>query len=101
MHLRVWKELANVSESRWQSEAVPNYLEKANVTPTFKKCKKNASGNYRLVSLYLSPREGCGTTPTGTISNHMKDKKWICNSQYGFANISCEQMVSELLDCLL
>lgn len=115
MYLRVWKELANVIarqlavifESQWQSGAVPDYLEKANITPTFKKVKKKATENYRLVSLTSVPGRAMEQFILEAISNQMKDKNLIWNSnglpvgQYGFANISCEQMVSEQLDCLL
>lgn len=108
MHLRVWKELANVIarhltvifESQWQLEAVSDHLEKVNITSMVKKGKKEASGNYRLVSFASVPGWTMEQFLLEAISNQMKDKL-IWNSQYGFANISCKQIVSEQLDCFL
>lgn len=74
---------------------------KANITPTFKKGKKKDSGNYRLLSLSSVPGRAMKQFLLETISNQMKDKRLIWNSWCGFDNISCEQMVSEQLDCLL
>lgn len=91
MHLRAWKELANVIErqltvifeSRWQSGAVPDHLEKANITPTFKKGKKAASGNYRLVSLTSVPVRAMEQLLLEAISNQrqeicLEQPVWIC-----------------------
>ena len=52
---------------------VPKACRKANVTPIFKKGKKEDPGNYRLVSLTLIP----GKVILKTISRHIKNEKII------------------------
>jgi len=63
---------------------LPKDWRKANVTPVFKKGKKEDTGNYRLVSLTLIPGKVVEQLILEAISRHMKDKKVIRSSQHGF-----------------
>ncbi|GAB0204646.1 mitochondrial enolase superfamily member 1 [Grus japonensis] len=66
MHPRVLRELADVItkpvpiifERSWRTGEVPEDWRKANVTPVFKKDKKEGSGNYKPVSLTSIPGKG-------------------------------------------
>ena len=44
-----------IFEQSWQLGEVPENWRKANVTPIFKKGKKEEPGNYKLVSLTVIP----------------------------------------------
>ena len=65
IHLRVLKEIADVVadplsiifEKSWLSGEVPSDWKKGNIPPIFKKGRKEAPGNYRLVSLTSVPRK--------------------------------------------
>jgi len=73
MHPRVLRELADVIaeplymifERSWRTGEVPEDWRKANVTPIFKKGKKEDPGNYRLVSPILHPGKGDGAAYPG------------------------------------
>ena len=79
---------------------VPEDWRKANVTPLFKKGKKEDPGNYRPVSLYSSiPGKVMEQLILETISRHMKDRKVIRSSQHGFTK--GKSGLTNLIDSLL
>ncbi|KGL81389.1 RNA-directed DNA polymerase from mobile element jockey, partial [Tinamus guttatus] len=83
MHPRVLRELANaiakplsiIFERSWRTGEVPEDWKKANVTPVFKKGKKEDPGNYRPVSLTSVPGKVMERLILAVVSRHMEDKK--------------------------
>ncbi|PKU44100.1 rna-directed dna polymerase from mobile element jockey-like [Limosa lapponica baueri] len=92
MHAQVLRELAKVTagplsiifERSWRTGEVPEDWRKANVTPVFKKGKKEDAGNYRPASLTSIPGKMMEQLIVGIISKHVEEKKAIRSSQHGF-----------------
>ncbi|KFP26850.1 RNA-directed DNA polymerase from mobile element jockey, partial [Colius striatus] len=82
MHPRVLRELADVIakmlsitfKQSWRTDEVPEDWRKANVTPVFKKGRKDDSGNYRPVHLTSVPGEVMEQLLLNVVSKHMKQK---------------------------
>ncbi|KFP30659.1 RNA-directed DNA polymerase from mobile element jockey, partial [Colius striatus] len=85
IHPRVLKELANVVakplsiifEQSWRTGHVPEDWRKANVTPVFKKGRKDDPGNYRPVSLTSIPGKVMEQLILNIVTKHMIEKMVI------------------------
>ncbi|KGL78634.1 hypothetical protein N309_08012, partial [Tinamus guttatus] len=85
MHPRVLRELAEVIaeplsiifERSWRAEEVPEDWKKANVTPVFRKSKREEPGNYRPVSFTSVPGKVMEQLILQIISRYVKEKKVI------------------------
>jgi len=92
MHPQVLRELADVIaeplsiifERSWRTGEVPEDWRKPNVTPVFKKGKKEDPGNYRLVSLTSIPGKVMEQLILKVIIKQVEEKKVIRSSQHGF-----------------
>ncbi|KGL88008.1 RNA-directed DNA polymerase from mobile element jockey, partial [Charadrius vociferus] len=85
MHPQVLRELADVIarplsiifERSWGTGEVPEDWRKADITPIFKKGKKEDPGNYRLVSLTSVPGKVMEQLILDVISKHVEEQEVI------------------------
>ncbi|KAK4831045.1 hypothetical protein QYF61_014977 [Mycteria americana] len=92
IHPRVLKELADVLtkplsiiyQQSWLTGEVPADWRLANVTPIFKKGRKEDPGNYRPVSLTSVPGKLMEQIILSAITQHVENNQGIKPSQHGF-----------------
>ena len=76
--------LAIIFERSWRTGEVPKDSRKANVTPVFKKGKKEDPGNYSPVSLTSILGKMMEQLILEVIIKEVEEKKVISSRQYGF-----------------
>ncbi|PKU41873.1 rna-directed dna polymerase from mobile element jockey-like [Limosa lapponica baueri] len=92
MHPGVLRELADVIaeplsiifEKSWKTGEVPEDWRKTNITPVYKKGKKEDPGNYRPISLTSVPGKIMERLVLDVISKHIKEQEVVGSGQHGF-----------------
>ncbi|KAF1461414.1 hypothetical protein FQV21_0009482, partial [Spheniscus demersus] len=114
IHPRVLRELAEelakplsiIYQQSWLTGEVPDDWRLANVTPTYKKGRKEDPGNYRPVSLTSVPGKIMERFILRALTRHEQDNQGIRPSQHGFTRgrscltnlISFYDQVTRLVD---
>ncbi|PKU40772.1 rna-directed dna polymerase from mobile element jockey- hypothetical protein [Limosa lapponica baueri] len=68
----------------WRAGEVPEDQRKANITPAYKKNKKEDPGNYRPINLTPVPGKIMERLVLDVISKHLKEQEVIGSGQPGF-----------------
>ena len=92
IHPRVLRELAEelakplsiIYQQSWLTGQVPDNWRLANVTPIYKKGRKEDLGNYRPVSLTSVPGKIMERFILRALTRHVRDNQGIRPSQHGF-----------------
>ena len=100
------KPLSIIYQQSWLTGEVPTDWKSANVTPIYKKGRKDDPGNYRPVSLTSVPRKLMEQLILSTITQHVRDNQMIRPSQHGLMKgrscltnlISFYEKVTHLVD---
>ncbi|NWT73742.1 LORF2 protein, partial [Prunella himalayana] len=114
IHPRVMRELADelakplsiIYQESWLTGEVPDDWKLANVTPVYKKGRKEDPSNYRPVSLTSVPGEIMEQFIMSAITQHLQDGQGIRPSQHGFMKgrscltnlVSFYDQVTQLVD---